>query len=405
MVSARLETESSSPFEDMATRLRLKAYRWQDPRALPPREWLYGTHLCRGYVSTRVAAGGVGKTSLNLADALAMASGKSLLGYEPFGVLNVFYWGEDPAEELQRRLEATRQFYGLEPHTIEGLIYLHSARDLEIKTAVRSAGGVQIVGPVHDALVREFKACEVDVAMIDPFVSSHSVVENDNGHVDMVTRQWSSLAADTQCAIDLTHHLRKAAGHERTVEDARGGGSIIAAVRDAQLLLKMAAEDAATMGVPDDDAWRHFRISDGKANMAPPASRSDWFRLESVSLDNGTDDRPADHVGVVTRWKPTSAFDGVSRMRIDAAMRELEREPRRMHPSATQWAGHTIGKALEIDTSTKAGKARIGRMIDQWLSSGALEAYEGQTSKRETKIFIRPGRWEYSTPEAGSDDE
>src|SRR5690349_16778256 len=75
-----------------------------DASTIPPRRFVYGRHLIRQFVSTTFAPGGVGKSSLGFAEALAMASGRPLLGVEPAGRLRVWIWnGEDPFEELQRR--------------------------------------------------------------------------------------------------------------------------------------------------------------------------------------------------------------------------------------------------------------------------------------------------------------
>ena len=46
---------------------------------IPPREWLYGHHLIRGFVSLTIAPGGVGKTALLVLDSIAMASGRDLI--------------------------------------------------------------------------------------------------------------------------------------------------------------------------------------------------------------------------------------------------------------------------------------------------------------------------------------
>ena len=38
----------------------------REPKLIPPRQWLYGTHLIRGFVSLTVAPGGLGKSSMVL---------------------------------------------------------------------------------------------------------------------------------------------------------------------------------------------------------------------------------------------------------------------------------------------------------------------------------------------------
>ncbi|MBX9829321.1 MAG: AAA family ATPase [Xanthobacteraceae bacterium] len=46
---------------------------WRHPSEIPRRDWLYGHHLIRRFLSATVAPGAVGKSSLLLVEALAMA--------------------------------------------------------------------------------------------------------------------------------------------------------------------------------------------------------------------------------------------------------------------------------------------------------------------------------------------
>ena len=56
------------------------AFVWRNPKDIPPRQRVYGRHLIRKFLSTTAAPGGIGKSSLVLAEAVAMASGRNLLG-------------------------------------------------------------------------------------------------------------------------------------------------------------------------------------------------------------------------------------------------------------------------------------------------------------------------------------
>lgn len=100
-------------------------YTWKAPESLPPRHWLYGRRLMRQIVSATVAPGGIGKTSLTVADALAMISGKPLLGILPPQPLRVWIWNlEEPRGEMERQIQATAKLYGLGPDDIGDRLYL-----------------------------------------------------------------------------------------------------------------------------------------------------------------------------------------------------------------------------------------------------------------------------------------
>src|SRR5580704_10986529 len=89
----------------IAPRFTARPYVWRDPRTIPPRQWLHAGHYIRGYVSATIAPGGLGKTSLQLVEAVGMAAGRNLLGGEGKPPLNVWYWNlEDPLEEIERRI-------------------------------------------------------------------------------------------------------------------------------------------------------------------------------------------------------------------------------------------------------------------------------------------------------------
>ena len=55
---------------------------FSDPSKIPLRDWIYGKYLLRGIVSMTIASGAVGKTSLKIVEALALATGRPLLGVE-----------------------------------------------------------------------------------------------------------------------------------------------------------------------------------------------------------------------------------------------------------------------------------------------------------------------------------
>ena len=124
---------------------------------------------------------------------------------------------------------------------------------------------------------------KIDVLIIDPFVKSHRVSENDNIAIDVVATQWAEIADMTDCAIELLHHPRKTGGAEITVEDGRGASALISASRSARVLNRMKKEDADEAGVEAAQAWRYFRVDNGKASMAPHPERADWYRLVSTT--------------------------------------------------------------------------------------------------------------------------
>lgn len=180
--------------EGQPTACWAKPFRWTDPSRLPRREWLYGDHYIRKFVSATFSPGGVGKSSLALVEAMAMASGRPLLGCSPARRLKVAYWnGEDPLEETQRRAMAAAIHYGLKPADLEGWLFIGSGREAEIIVAEQTSAGATVMAPNVAKIVALVESCGLDLAIIDPFVSSHRVSENDNGAIDVVAKTWARI--------------------------------------------------------------------------------------------------------------------------------------------------------------------------------------------------------------------
>src|SRR4051794_40314849 len=72
--------DDETPSEVSRSLIRAAPFHWCDPVSIPLRKWIYGRHYIRRFVSTTVAPGGVGKSSLGIVEALAIVSGRDLLG-------------------------------------------------------------------------------------------------------------------------------------------------------------------------------------------------------------------------------------------------------------------------------------------------------------------------------------
>lgn len=361
------EAEPASTQDDAAP-IRATPFAWRDPKTIPPRPWLYGRHLLRGQVSVTVAPGGIGKSSLTIVEALAMTSARQLLDeWTHPQPLRVWIFNlEDPRDELERRVVAAMMHHGVGADMIADRLFLDSGRERGLCTAIEVRGDVTIVKPEIDALAAQITAHAIDVLVVDPFVSSHRVSENASGAIDLVAKEWASLAHRCGCAIELVHHTRKTNGATATSEDGRGSSALLAAARSGRVLNRMTAEDRERAGLRDDPATV-FAIDRDKHNLAPAGKRA-WVRMASVELGQG------DQVGVAEIWHWPDAFDGVSIRdvaRVQAAIAALP-EPPRESVQAKAWAGHVVAEVLGIDLSDPAGKARVKALIKGWTATGVL---------------------------------
>nr|CAD6606447.1 recombinase RecA [Rhizobium sp. Khangiran2] len=376
--------------KDNTSLITATEWKWVDPRNIPPRQWIYGRHYIRKYVSLTVSPGGVGKTGKAIVEAVAMATGRNLLGEEVHERARVWLLNEDPKEELDRRLAAACVHYGIREDEIRGFLYVDSFRDQEFVTAKQTKNETVIVAPFRDGLKGEILRRKIDVMVVDPFVSTHAVSENDNMAIDLVIKQfWAPVISETNIAAELIHHSKKLGGNEVNAESARGAVSLIGAARSAIALNPMSADEATKANV--DNRHVYFRATDAKANMAPQSESSRWYKIESVDLLSATRDRPSDHVGVVTAWQWPDATQGHTVADLLAVQKETNAGAYKADIQAANWAGQAVAAALHLDVEDDRDK--IKAMLRVWTKSGALKSVVMEDENRKKRPFLVVGEW------------
>jgi len=359
---------------------------WQDPSSLPRRPWVYGRHLLRKQVAVTVAPGGVGKSSLTIVEGLAMVSERELLGEWTAKGLKVWLYNlEDPRDEMNLRITAAMQHHDVQPDEVEGRLFVDTGRERELCTAVQTREGVVIVKPEIEELAREIAERQIDVMVVDPFVSSHQAGENDNVAIDLIAKEWARLADRCNCAIELVHHTRKTNGVEATTEDSRGGSALLAAARSGRVLNRMTADEREQAGIQPDDLTTYFTVTRDKSNLASVGKRT-WRRMVSVELANG------EGVGVAEVWEWPDTFDGFTSKDLLAVQHAIEgKHSRYSDQSGKDWAGVIVAEVLGLDAVKD--KRRIKKMIEAWLHSGALVKGTKTGPIRKPVPTIEVGEW------------
>lgn len=360
---------------------------WRAEEDIPPRKWLYGRHLIRKFLSLDIAAGGIGKSSVKVVEALAMTTGRALLNKEVFeGPLNVWLYNlEDPNEETERRLVAAAKRFEINPEDVGNRLYVDSGRDSPIIIAEETGDGARICRPVVDAVIAQLLERKIDVLILDPFVSSHAISENDNRAIDMVAKEWSRIADICDCSINLVHHVRKQNGTEVSAESSRGAISLIGAARSVIVYNRMTKEEGERAGIEPDKRSFYFRTSNDKANLSPPQS-ADWHRMNNVDLANG------DSIGVCCPWLWPDSFDGVTTghlKRVQAAV--AEGEFRADVRSKDKWIGNLISDVCDIEMPK--GQGRVKDILKQWFETDMLRIVEKNDAQRRPREFVEVGQW------------
>jgi hypothetical protein len=364
----------------------ITAKRWSPikPADIPPRQWLYGFHYMRRMVSMTAGAGGGGKSSMVMVEAVSMSIGRDLLRGKwmlPTGRLGVWvHNGEDPEDELQRRLAAICMHYGVDAEEVAERFYLTSGRDTRVIVAEEIDGQVVQIPGVREQLVQQMREQEISVLILDPFISTHAVNENSNPAMEKVMWEWRAVAEQANCAIELVHHFRKGNGNESTGDDVRGASAVAGACRSVRIASPMTKGEAEQYSVNPDERRRHFWLQNPKANMRPPSDERVWRRLESVELGNATGIyEEGDKVGVVIDWSPPTAESAITPGQKAAVLRDMEqaaaKDPlaNRIDPRSSLWAGRVLARHMEYDPDDAQAKNTLKRILESWVSDGTLK--------------------------------
>jgi phage/plasmid primase-like uncharacterized protein len=391
----KIVPESAPEAATEATRDWPTAYDMFDEEALQPRQWVYGRHYLRGFVSVLASAGGVGKTSMQIVEALAIVTGRPLLGEDVHEQCNVWIINlEDPIEELQRRVLAAMRHYGISPDEVRGKLFLDAGRDLQMMFAMQTREGVVPNDALVNRMIDKISHHKIGVTFIDPIVSAHAVNENDNMAMGAVVSLIREVADKTNSGIGLVHHIRKGNGEDAGIDSVRGAGSLIGAARAARVINRVSPDDAVKLGFNESEAEGIFRVDDGKANLSPPSHAQVYRRMIGVKIANG------EWVGVATAVDLPDEWAGMDDKTVNAILRKIEvgidsnggEEYYSLRPQDKDRFVGTVISTWQFDNAAdQKNDAQAKRIIRQWVETGLLEEFEYRSEKqRKDRKGVRP---------------
>ena len=366
-----------------------------DAAKIPKRRWVYGHHYIRSYVSVVASAGGLGKSSMQMVEGVSVATGKALLGEPVHETCKVWIVNlEDPMEEMQRRMAAVMQHYGVKADDIRGRLFLDAGRELKMIFAKQSRDGLEVVEEIVEYMIKVINDNDIGLVFIDPWVAALGQInENDNAAMNAAVGAVRAIADATDAAIVLTHHIRKQNGEDATIDSVRGAGSLIGAARAARVLNRVSMEEAMKLGVSESEARGIMRVDDGKNNLSLPADKATYRRMLGVQLPN------EEYVGVAVEFKLPDLFDGVKAKHALEVQRlvgaaEENNEPMRKNVQAKSWVGVAVADVLKLDMDKKHEKAKVKAIVNKWLETGVLKESEWKSGRhgREVPVII-VGEW------------
>ena len=307
--------------------------------------------------------------------------------------LKVWYLsGEDPMVELDRRIAAHLQLHKMDltSPAITGQLFVDDKTTFPLSIASQSRRGDLAF---DDAGLLRFEAAivndRIDVVILDPFIAFHSAAENDNSAIDAVVKRLVAIATRTKCSIEIGHHVRKGNGaglrQEVTVDDARGGSSIIGAVRSARVINRMSIAEAELAKVDSTRKNFYVRVDIGKRNMAPPPERATWYRLCNVEIANG------DQVQALALWEFPEVFDGVTVGDTEYIREMVRLKNYRANSRSEDWLGLVVAQRLRLDVTNKSDIVKIQRLIGVWLKNGVFKKAKLLDEQRHERDFYVSG--------------
>jgi hypothetical protein len=365
---------------------------WVDrlnPALIPRRRWLIGSFAIRGHVTVLVAPPGAGKSTLGIALATAAATGRDeLVGETVHEPVKAWVWNnEDDQDELRRRLAAVMQRWGVDLDAIRHRLGLNSGADRPLLVARAGRDGAVARLPDIDAIAERVRANGVGLLVVDPFVETHEVDENDNAQIKAVAVMWREVARRCDCAVVLVHHTGKppAAAPDAwagSLSASRGASSLAGVARIVRTLFGMSERDADKLGLAPEERHRWVRLDDAKANLSLSESAK-WFRRESVTIANG------DEVGVLVPGDPkpetsSADFDAIRDALLNAIGRAWDAgDPLSQRPQARErYAPAKVARDIGATVTD------VETVLIRLMSAGVVreEVFNSNTKKRGLRI-------------------
>ncbi len=94
------------------------------------------------------------------------------------------------------------------------------------------------------------------------------------------------------------------------------------------------------------------------------------MRIVGQWLDNATEERPRDYVGVATAWTPPTVDELCSDEQFEEIAGELAGKDYRADSRAKEWCGDVIARVLGLDA--KEQKGTINQLLKKWFDNGRL---------------------------------
>lgn len=368
-----------------------------DIDALPPRPYIYGTYLQRGHVTLLSASGGVGKSAWALSVGIDLACGVDHLGAGDFKHRKVLvYNAEDDTQEMLRRAGAYMRF-----HNFTTEMRKRVGDNLTIISGVNGAlqfagyrdGRVLVLQNSVNLFGQMLQEREIEVAMLDPLVSLHSIPENANSEMNKLIAEIKAVTASNDIATLVSHHDKKNIGgrdvEDASQDDARGAGTITTPMRVVLSMKRLSKSDVKRLNIPAEDVPRVVALSKGaKSNYSARDTGSRLFFTNSVQANNGSDEFKADSTVALSVYKLRAAGPQITDEQRDAILAEIAKSEFRSDAQANAPIVQFITDVAGMDSDAD-GKRYVSTLLIEWAKLGWITKEKAKVKghKREVPVY------------------
>ena len=271
-----------------------------------------------------------------------------------------------------------------------------SERPLVIAKAMKDGAVLRL--PDVEAIIERVQAEGIGLLIVDPFVETHEVDENNNAQIKAVAALWREVARRGDCAVVIVHHTGKppAASPDAwagSLSASRGASSLAGVARIMRTLFAMSQSDADKFGLEAEERRLWVRLDDAKANLSLASGSARWFKRISITIANG------EEVGALVPGDPNEVandqgLDPALYARVEAAIERhwSEGTPLSERPEARDRFAQAI-LSRELGTSADAIRDAIVRL--QQAGAVQTETFCQRTKKKGLRVVPfdeRPSR-------------
>ena len=282
-----------------------------------------------GAVTVINAHGGTGKSLLALKASIHIALGLPILGANTNGGKVAYMSLEDPEPVFRTRLYsiANNMQDEVSPRMDELLQKLMFINRYGLATFMATANAGKIVETkIPNDLISLLKNNDIKCLIVDTFVRTNSLNENDNSQMGLLLSLFEKIAKEAECAVILIHHQPKGAGNAGYA--ARGASAITDNARSVLLLEKVSSKDVGKFADENIKTAvtenRLVRVTHTKHNYSAGHPEqyfeitADGVPIELFPLINTGDDKSQRYFELHTWWNKECGGKPLTKTNIDS---------------------------------------------------------------------------------------